>query len=388
MTEFFNRYWRNLPAGLRLVLVYWLFTRIVFTILGTASIFLIGHYSDAVHHVIFPQTPRYSGLPFIDMWSQWDSSWYQHIAKYGYQGIADAHKETDIVFFPLYPYIIRLLSWPFHFANTAVIINGLLVSNICFIVGAYYLYKFAAQRFGERIAKLTTLALFLSPMGFIFSAVMSEGLFFLLLVLAFSWAEAGRWTRVGLASALMVLTRPVGLIVSAVLALMYWLRLKFSWRRLFQLQNLWLLGPFVGLIIFMIINQHIVHDRLGFLHAAGSGWHRHIFYLRGPSGGLLTLQGLYLVAYPLAALALMIWAVVTRRLRWVYALLALAMVVVPGLTGLYGLIRYTSLIFPIYIGLAFLIDRLKAWYEPAIMTLLIIESVHLVWWTLGMPIMQ
>lgn len=385
--QVFTRYWTNLPTGLRLVLIYWLVTRLIFTILGTASIFLIGHYSDPAHQVVFQNRPVFSGWPFLDMWNQWDGNWYMHIAQHGYQGAPNLHHESDIVFFPLYPYLVRLLAWPFHFANSAVLVSGLLVSNICFITGAYYLYKLVAKKWGRRLAKLTILALFLSPMGFIFSATMTEGLFFMLLVLAFTWAEAGQWWRVGLTSTLLVLARPIGVFVAAVLGLMYWARLKFNWRQLWRPQSLWLVGPLIGAGILMLINHAIVHDYLGFLHAE-SAWHRRLLHIKGPSGGLFTLQGIYLTVFPLAALGLVAWAALTKRLAKIYLLLGVAMIALPFLTSSYGLIRYTASIFPLYIALSLLMDRFKSWYEPIIMTLLIIEGVHLVWWALGMPIMQ
>ncbi len=386
LKETAKRYWLRLPSSLRLILVYWLVTRLIFTILGTASIFLIGHYSDPAHQVVFKHIPRFTGLPFIDMWLQWDSDWYLHIAKYGYTGVYNLRHEVDIVFLPLFPYLIRLLTWPFHFATTAVALIGLAVANLSFIGGAYYLHRLVGQKFSRRVAKYTILALFLSPMGFVFSAFLTEGLFFLLLVLAFYWAEARQWWRVGLISLPLVLARPIGIACAAVLAVFYLVQSRTNWRQLLRPQSLWLLGPLLGAAIFIWINDHITGQPLGFLHSEGSGWHRGFLHLAGPSGGLWTLQGLYLVAFPLLALILV--GLAARRIGWIYYLLALAMIIVPGSTGLYGLIRYTSLVFPIYIALALIIDKYRRWYEPIIMTLLIVESVHLVWWSLGMPIMQ
>jgi hypothetical protein len=381
----FQLYWRRLPEGLRLSIVYFSVTRLIFTLLGVATIKLVGHYSNAAHHVVFNYFPKFSGIPFLDMWAQWDSGWYLHIAQHGYQAIPDINGQTDIAFFPLYPYLIRILAWPFHYSLTAVLIIGLLISSAALIATGHFLYKFTAKKFSPKIARLTLLLLFLSPTGFIFSSIMTESLFLLFLVLAFMWAEQSRWKYVATMSALLVLTRPAGFPAVLVLGIMYAARNNFNWRRLLKIESLWVIGPLLGTACLLLINHAVTGDFLGFAHAE-KAWQRGFFTLNGPSGGLLTLQGLYLLAFPLLALFLI--SRFRKKIGWEYGLLTVALLILPMLSGLYGLIRYICVIFPLYIALALLLESRKNWYEPLLITLLLFQGVHFVWWVLGMPIMQ
>ncbi len=378
-------YWRRLPESLRLSLIYFAVTRLVFTILGTASIKLIGHYSSEVHHVVFKYIPSVTGIPFLDMWTQWDSGWYLHIAQHGYQNIPDLNGQTDIAFFPLYPYLIRFLSWPFHYNTKAVVVIGLLISSVAFIAAAHFLYKLVAKKFSPKIARLTLLMLFISPASFIFSSVMTESLFFLLLVLAFTWIEENRWWWVGLASGLLVLTRPAALPLMVAIGAIYLMRDRFDWRRLLRWESLWIIGPLIGLGIWLLINHSITGNLFGFVHAERA-WQRGFLTLHGPSGDLLTLQGLYLLAFPIATILLVSRFI--KKIGWEYWLMTFTLLILPILSGLYGLIRYISVVFPLYIALALLVESRKNWHQPVLITLLLFQGVHFVWWALGMPIMQ
>jgi len=378
-------YWGGWPESLRLAVSYFLVTRLLFTALGTASIKLIGHYSDHLHQIVFRNVHSFSGLPFLDAWVQWDGRWYLHIAQFGYQAMPDFRGQSDIVFFPLYPYLVRVLAWPFHYGKTATLVISLLVSSLALIAAAHFLYQLVDKKLGRQVARLTILALFLSPVGFIFSAVMTESLFLLLLVLAFRWAEDKRWWLVGAASGLLVLTRSPGALAAAVLVIMYAAQARFNWRRLLKWESLWVLGPLIGAAILLAIDKIVAHDALAFIHA-GRAWQRGFLALHGPSGNLLTLQGLYLLMFPVLALYLVSRYI--RKIGWQYWLLAVALLVIPVTSGLYGLIRYTSVVFPLYILIAMALAARKNWYEPVIIGLALLEGVHFVWWALGMPIMQ
>src|SRR5437868_7459114 len=47
--------------------------------------------------------------PFINMWARWDGGWYLDIAQHGYSFVPA--KQSNVVFFPLYPDLIRAVQY-------------------------------------------------------------------------------------------------------------------------------------------------------------------------------------------------------------------------------------------------------------------------------------
>src|SRR6266550_2322425 len=139
--------WQRLGPGLRLTLQYFILTRVLITVFAIASERLIGHYDSVARRVVDENSHRF-GNAFFDAWSQWDSNWYLQIAMHGYTGVTQHNGEVDIAFFPLYPYLVHFLAWPFGLSEGAILIMGLLVSSAGFIAGGYFLYSLAERKFG------------------------------------------------------------------------------------------------------------------------------------------------------------------------------------------------------------------------------------------------
>ncbi len=96
----------------KFIIFLFVVTRIGLTIIGVSS-----------RTFFFPYTSRwyewnYSNRPWLDIWSVWDSGWYLDIAQNGYSEklLSDLPKKTccqqaNIGFFPLYPFLMRLLGF-------------------------------------------------------------------------------------------------------------------------------------------------------------------------------------------------------------------------------------------------------------------------------------
>jgi hypothetical protein len=376
--------WHKLPFGLCLSLQYFALTRVALTLFGMASERLIGHY-DSPTKLVTAGSASPTGWPLLDAWFHWDSGWYLHIAQDGYNGIPKPTGEVDIAFFPLFPHIVRFLSWPFGHNTKAVVAIGLIVSSVGLIAAGYFLYRLAERKFGSAVARWAVIFLYFSPMAFVLSAFMSEGVFICLLAAGLLWADERRWRRVGLVALLLPLSRPVGVIAAGVLVLLYLRQYSWQLKALWQPQSLWLLAPAIGTLALLLINYLVVHNPFGFIQAE-SGWGRAFFQPEGPSGGLFTLQGLYLVAFAIAAIAL---ATIYRKLIGLpYWLLSCTLIIVPIMTSLYGLARYTSIILPLYLILGVIAVRHPTWQTPMVALLALAQGVGLVWWSVGMPIMQ
>jgi Gpi18-like mannosyltransferase len=101
-----------------------------------------------------------------------------------YLAIALRGYVTEGAFFPLFPLIIKLLS--FWSSNVTVLFwVGLLFSNLCFLAALVFLYKLLRLDYSKKISEETIFLILVFPVVFFYGAVYSESLFLLLLVLTF-----------------------------------------------------------------------------------------------------------------------------------------------------------------------------------------------------------
>lgn len=157
--------------------------------------------------VLYPGT----GLSWAtDIWKKWDAWHYVGLAELGYTGYWEDGRPLFLVFFPLYPWLVRLVC-PLTGHNTMA--AGLMVSFLCYSAGCVYLYRLAAWELGKGAARRTVLFLSLFPYAFFFGGVMTEGLFLLTTAAALWHIRRHRWWRAGMWGVLAAMTRMHGLLL-------------------------------------------------------------------------------------------------------------------------------------------------------------------------------
>jgi hypothetical protein len=197
--------------------------------------------------------------------AQWDAEWFLRIA-------GDGYDELSAAFFPLYPGLVSLLG--------SSIIWGTLLSLVAAGLGAWCVSEIAREKLGESGARDTVLVLALFPTAFVFTAVYSDGLFLLLSAASFLAAQRGHAWRAGIAGALAVATRSMGLALLPALVYLLWPRNRGqTWR----LAPLLLLPAALGLYALYLDRE--VGDAFAFTNAQASGWEREVGTL-GPLTGL------------------------------------------------------------------------------------------------------
>ena len=137
----------------------------------------------------------------LAVWGRWDAVHYIDIATKGYQG-------TDMAFFPLYPFLIRVVG---AFAGNHLI-AGLLISNASFFFGLLYLYKLLEHEYDRTVARRAIFYISIFPSAVFFSAVYTESLFFMLTVASFYYMRAHRWWLAGVIGFFAALTRVEGIL--------------------------------------------------------------------------------------------------------------------------------------------------------------------------------
>ncbi len=200
----FQRFWEayqtKVPPNVRLLIniaLIVLFSRIIiqiFAYIGTLYV-------------------RGEALSFEALWRRWDAQHYLSLAeaKEWYMYIGGSEKtEIFIVFYPLYPALVKIF---------ALITGGNafwaaeLVSTLCLIGSAFFLYKLVLIDYGKKLAFNSVKYMLIFPVSFFFMAPFTESLFVMLSILTFYCLKKERWFLAGIFGMFAGLTRFHGIIL-------------------------------------------------------------------------------------------------------------------------------------------------------------------------------
>lgn len=202
---------------------------------------------------------RYPGTTLLtalqqQFYGNTDARHYIDLARYGY-GTGEAFPEQYlmIVFFPLFPWLLRLLN-PLGWLDWGVL--ALAVQLPLFAAAGTGLFVLVRDRFGKKTAWWTLALLLVSPASVFFWAPMTESLFLALSVWYVLCLERDRWGAATLLGILAGLTRaPGGLLLG--LAALYLVQRWRGGRRPPGPAWCAVLGPGVGLGIYFALNQWV-----------------------------------------------------------------------------------------------------------------------------------
>ena len=192
------------------------------------------------------------------IWRRWDGLHYINLAELGYSGYVENGKNLFLVFFPLYPWLTRVISW--FTGNTMA--AGLLLSWLSYAGGCVFFYKLAAYELGRAGARRTVLFLSVYPYAFFFGGLMTEGLFLLTTAAGLWYIRRHRWWLAGLWGVLAALTRMHGvLLIGAACAELVESRGGLDWRAVVRRLPALLL-PLLGTLGYLALNWQVTGDPL------------------------------------------------------------------------------------------------------------------------------
>ncbi len=209
---------------------------------------------------------------FFRTFAQWDARWFLQIAEQSYEEVPQA-----AAFFPLYPAAAHALAW----MTGSTLVAGVLISLAAGGVAAWALAEIARPLLGERGSRDTVLYLAFYPVGFVFTALYSDGLFLALAAAAFLAALRGRSVAAGVLGGLATATRLLGLSLVPALAILLWR--GSSPRALVRLLPLALLPAAVG--FYALYLDSTLGDPWAFT-SAQADWNRDL----SPAGPLAGLR--------------------------------------------------------------------------------------------------
>ncbi len=231
-----------------------------------------------VAYAIYALQKGYPGglIDTLSLWNKGDAPHYMGIADNWYVTEGDAR--FHIVFFPLYPIVVRLFSELVQNTFAA----GLMVSLLSTAAAGVLLYELALLDMDRASAVRAVAFLMLMPAAFLFNAPMSDGLFLLLSIAVMLLTRKKQYWTACVVGALASFTRVLGLMLLVPVAVELigdTVRQKKEtgkWAGFFLLRAPALLIILLGFGAYLIINKSVTGDAFTFLRYQSEHWSQKI----------------------------------------------------------------------------------------------------------------
>jgi len=333
--------------------------------------------------------------------NSWDAKHYAYIIKHGYTFPTDVDPQANWAFFPLYPMICAFLR-ALTLNTLSVYVTGMIVSNICIFIAAYY----TAKLLKGRAVALVGILLFASPYAFYSSATYTESLFIMTIALSFYAMSKKNYVLAGFFAMLTSATRIVGcLLVFPIIMEMF-----FDWKNKENvtmpqfrdtkafLKKIWafilyelkrpadifsiMISPF-GTFAYMFFLRLFCGDAWAFLHVQIAWRDDKYFPIIGvlfkACTGQMELRYTYMGWFCIAAFALYGYMIYKKRLSMaVFGIIAL---LVPLTSHVMSTPRFIMGAWVTYVGLYDLLESMPKWIKRLILAaLIIIEAFMIFYW--------
>lgn len=310
---------------------------------------------------------NYLHSTYLWAWVNFDGEHYLSIARYGYRALT-------YFFFPVYPLTISFIA-KFIGDNEAVFLySGLFISNISFCFALIGLWKLLKLDYKKQVVLKVIALLLLFPTSFYFVSYYTESLFLAFVVWSFYFARKGKWYMAGLFALVASATRVIGIIMLPSLLFEFYLQNKQGSKLIIKPSILYIFLAPLGLLFYMLYLNIKTGDPLIFLHSIGvfgeqrstsliflpQVFYRYIFkilpnisYSYWPQVYTTWMEFILGLLFSLLAIYSLI------KLRLSYAVFLIAGLLLSTFSGSFSsLPRYVLVLFPGFILLGILIDRL------------------------------
>jgi Gpi18-like mannosyltransferase len=260
----------KIPRSLKVALLVALIAKLAVFSIGYASAYTTASAGG------YPTEPLQL---VMNQFAHWDSPHYMFIAENGY--VNEGDPANFIVFFPLYPLLVRLITFDFAYINLA----GLIISNLFSIVAVIYLFKLAKLDYSDSVAKKAVLYLSVFPTAYFLSAVFTESLFLALVIASLYYARNAKWPYAGVLGLLASLTRIAGLLLLPVLVVEYFHQKEWKIKKA-NLQLFWTSLPAFGFLSYLIINYQVTGGFFTFMEIERVHWYQTMDPVGGLAGAL------------------------------------------------------------------------------------------------------
>jgi hypothetical protein len=258
---------------------YSLKVALLVVLIAKVAVFAVG-YASAYTTAVASEDSTDPVQLVMNQFTKWDSPHYMFIAENGY--VNEGDPANFIVFFPLYPVLVRLITFDFAYVN----LSGLIIANLSSIVAVVYLFKLAKLDYDDSTAKKAVLYLSVFPTAYFLSAPFTEGLFLALVIASLYYARNNKWPLSGVLGVLAALTRLAGLLLLPVLVVEYFHQKNWKIKTV-DLKLFWTSLPIFGFLTYLIINYVVTGGFFTFMEVERVHWYQTL----NPVGGLAGAVG-------------------------------------------------------------------------------------------------
>ncbi len=194
---------------------------------------------------------------WLELWNRWDALNYQTIAQFGYS--ATGERQPLLVFYPLYPWTVRLLA----FFTRDYLLSSLLVSTVASLVIVVVLIRLVELDYSKEAAQRAVWFLFIFPTSYFLHIGYTESLFLMLALSCVYSARKQHWLLAGVFGAFTCMTRANGLVLIPMLVteVIYQYRQTRRW----QWQWLYVLLAVLGFGGYLLLNKHVTGNAFAFV---------------------------------------------------------------------------------------------------------------------------
>lgn len=303
-----------------------------------------------------------------DLHSRWDSVWHLDIAEHGYEYKGE-DALSNIVFFPVYPFLIRILSYVFL---GSFVIAGWVVSSVFLLFALIVFNKLISEFFPSVNSLWSIFCLLVFPTAFFFNAIYTESLFLFLSILFFYYLFRKQFLYAGIFGLIASLTRITGVLLFLPFI---WELFELSGYKIKQLFNKNLFYSFLvtlGTFAFFLYHK-ITYGSFLLFFKIEADWGRdfsmnsdHFSMFSNPAKVNFAMDVIFI------AFALVSCYFVFKKLRKSFAIYMLATVLIAVSTGtLMSIGRYVLVLFPMFMLGGLIKDEVKrfAWILPSTLLL-------------------
>src|SRR4030042_402740 len=234
------------------IFLAWRITTIIFAVISP-------YFFSLQNNFLGGGIQNYLKDPWFWGFINFDGEHYMSIARSGYLPLT-------YFYFPLYPFIVRVFSLPFHLSFHATAVVGVVMSNIFLIISLLGLWKLLSLDYSKNIVQIALILLLLFPTSFYLGSFYTESLFLAIIVWSFYFARKKKWILMGILAGLSSATRIVGL--ALIPAFFFEIYQNYN-KRFTRASILGLILAPVGIIVYMVYLKIVSGDFLEFFNNVG-----------------------------------------------------------------------------------------------------------------------
>ncbi len=253
-------------------------------VFGVSFVFRVIVLIISVFAIFIVKDGGFSFDEWLSSYLQWDANNYYRIAKGGYSYHTENGMFTTLAFFPLYPWLIRLVS----IFTGNLVTSGVLTSCVLYSGACAYMYKLLSYDYEKQTAVRAIVYISIFPHSLFFGTMMNESMLFFTMAATLYYIRCHDWVKTGVFGALAALSRMAGILL-AIPAAVEWLEHYRIFEKiknkaykevcsLFFKKGIWIFLMLLGTGVYLFCNYKTTGEWFKFLEYQKEIWNNGAIY--------------------------------------------------------------------------------------------------------------